>query len=143
MTESCSQYGRVRVYTTIVPITSSISVITTTSTAGVITSISVVAPSAAGTPWLRKFNPCSIAMASGWMQIRGTRRRRAMDRGFVLSDHADWDGLLATIEATGAHRIGLTHGQTLPLQRYLTEERSIDAFTLNTEYTGEGGDAEE
>src|SRR5581483_11690613 len=59
-------------------------------------------PSAAATPWLRKFGAISTAMASGWMQLRGTRRRRSVDRGFALSDHADWPGLLAAIAETGA-----------------------------------------
>lgn len=67
----------------------------------------IAPPSAAGSAgWLRKFGPTSLAFASGWMQIRGARRRRAVDRGFVLSDHADWDGLLSTIHATGAGRTG-------------------------------------
>ena len=64
-------------------------------------SLVIAPPSAAGTPWMRKFEPYSDAMASGWMRVRGTRRRRALDRGFVLSDHADWPGLLWAIEATG------------------------------------------
>lgn len=97
-------------------------------------------PSALGTPWLRKFEPASLAMASGWMQIRGTRRRRAMDRGFVLSDHADWPGLLSAIEATGAERIGVTHGYTESLVRWL-RERGRDAWVVPTRYEGESGDA--
>lgn len=97
----------------------------------------VAPPSAAGSEgWLRKFGPTSLAFASGWMQIRGTRRRRAVDRGFVLSDHADWDGLLSTIKATGAQRIGVTHGYTSALVRYLTEQ-GMDAFILPTRYEGE------
>ena len=59
-------------------------------------------PIAHGTPWSRRFGPASSAFASGWMRLRGTRRRRAIDRGFVLSDHVDWPGLLAAIDATGA-----------------------------------------
>lgn len=94
-------------------------------------------PSAAGSAgWLRKFGPASLAFASGWMQIRGARRRRAVDRGFVLSDHADWDGLLGTIQATSAQRIGVTHGYTTTLVRYLSEA-GYDAFTMPTHYEGE------
>jgi putative mRNA 3-end processing factor len=81
----------------------------------------IAPPSAQGTPWLRKFGEQSSAAASGWMQVRGNRRRGNVDRGFVLSDHADWDGLLSTIRATGAQRIGVTHGSVNPLARYLNE----------------------
>lgn len=98
-------------------------------------------PSALGTPWLKKFQPVSLAMASGWMQIRGTRRRRSMDRGFVLSDHADWPGLLGAIEATGAERIGVTHGYTRQMVRWLRSQ-GRDAFELQTRFEGEVDDAE-
>jgi putative mRNA 3-end processing factor len=98
----------------------------------------VVAPpaAAASAGWLRKFGPSSLAFASGWMQIRGARRRRAVDRGFVLSDHADWDGLLDTIAATGAERIGVTHGYTNILVRYLREQ-GLDAFVMPARYAGD------
>jgi putative mRNA 3-end processing factor len=97
----------------------------------------IAPPSAAGSAgWLRKFGPTSLAFASGWMRIRGARRRRAVDRGFVLSDHADWDGLLSTIQATGAQRIGVTHGYTSILVRYLVEQ-GMDAFVMPTRYEGE------
>ena len=62
----------------------------------------VAPPSASGSPWLRRFGEYSDALASGWMQVRGNRRRRGLDRGFVISDHADWPGLLEAIAATGA-----------------------------------------
>lgn len=99
--------------------------------------IVIAPPSAGGTLWLRKFGKHSDAFASGWMQIRGTRRRRSIDRGFVLSDHADWPGLLSAIEATGASRIGVTHGAVTPLVRFLREERALDAFPISTRYEGE------
>ncbi len=99
--------------------------------------IIIAPPSAAGTMWLKKFGKHSDAFASGWMQIRGTRRRRSIDRGFVLSDHADWPGLLSAIEATGAYRVGVTHGAVTPLVRFLKEERSLDAFPISTRYEGE------
>ena len=72
----------------------------------------VAPPSAAASPWLKRFGDYSDALASGWMQVRGNRRRRGLDRGFALSDHADWPGLIAAIEATGAERILVTHGYT-------------------------------
>lgn len=93
-------------------------------------------PSAAGSTWVRKFGSVSVAMASGWMQVRGVRRRQSLDRGFVLSDHADWPGLNATILATGAERIWLTHGSTLPMTRWLREQ-GIDAQSLQTQFSGE------
>lgn len=95
----------------------------------------VAPPSALGTPWVRKLGPVSTAFASGWMRIRGMRRRRAGDRGFILSDHVDWDGLLTTVRETGAERVGLTHGTTGVAVRYLREE-GWDAFDLPTRFRG-------
>ena len=91
----------------------------------------VAPPSAAGTPWMRRFGRVSTGFASGWMRIRGTRRRRAVDRGFTLSDHADWPGLVASIEATGAERVLVTHGYREPLVRWL-RERGLEAEPLET-----------
>lgn len=99
-------------------------------------------PSAAGSPWMRKFGAPATAFVSGWMRIRGIRRRRRVDRGFVLSDHADWPGLIQAIEATGARRILATHGRTGPMVQWL-QEQGYDAAPLQTEYVGERDDAEE
>jgi putative mRNA 3-end processing factor len=96
-------------------------------------------PSAAASPWLKRFGDYSDALASGWMQVRGNRRRRSLDRGFALSDHADWPGLLAAIEATRAERVLVTHGQTEALTRYLGE-KGFDAQALKTAY-GDDEDA--
>lgn len=83
----------------------------------------VLAPySSFRTPWFHALGPTSTASASGWMQVRGHRRRQGVDRGFVLSDHADWEGLLSAIEATGAERIGVTHGHTEVFCRWLREQ---------------------
>jgi putative mRNA 3-end processing factor len=82
----------------------------------------VLAPlPARGTPWMRRLGSHSDAFVSGLMRVRGVRRQRAFDRGFVLSDHADWPALLETIEETGADRILTTHGHAEPLARYLAE----------------------
>ena len=97
-------------------------------------------PSAAGTPWMRRFGDWSDGFASGWMQLRGARRRRAVDRGFVLSDHADWPGLQQAIRATGAARVIVTHGQTAPMVRWLAE-CGLDARTFDTEFGAELDDA--
>ncbi len=100
----------------------------------------VIAPgSADNSPWLRKFGDVSTAFASGWMQVRGPRRRRSLDRGFVLSDHADWAGLLASIEATGAGRVWATHGSTGPLVRWL-RENGKEAAAVKTHFESEKED---
>ncbi|MEP7062540.1 MAG: ligase-associated DNA damage response exonuclease [Betaproteobacteria bacterium] len=97
-------------------------------------------PSAAGTPWLRRFGDLSDAFASGWMRLRGARRRRALDRGFVLSDHADWPGLQAAIIATGASRVIVTHGQVPVMVRWLGEQ-GLDASAFATEYDEDAAEA--
>ncbi|MDO9404977.1 MAG: ligase-associated DNA damage response exonuclease [Polaromonas sp.] len=90
-------------------------------------------PSAAGGPWIKRFGEFSDAFASGWMQLRGARRRGGYDRGFVLSDHADWPGLMGAIGATGADRVIVTHGSVPVLVRYLTEQ-GLQADAFQTEY---------
>ena len=93
----------------------------------------VAPPGAAGSAWMRRFQPCATGFCSGWMRVRGQRRRRGYDRGFVLSDHADWPALLQTIGETEASRVLLTHGHTDTLVRYLREHgRQADA--LATDY---------
>ncbi len=103
----------------------------------------IIAPtSARGTPWLRRFGRLSTAFASGWMRVRGQRRRRAVDRGFILSDHVDWTHLLGAIATTGAGRVLVTHGNVPAMARYLREEKGLDARGLETPYatTAEGED---
>jgi putative mRNA 3-end processing factor len=94
-------------------------------------------PSAAGSPWLRRFGDFSDGLASGWMQVRGARRRRALDRGFVLSDHADWPALDTAISATGAERVIVTHGHVPVMVRWLNE-RGWRAQAFETEFDDEG-----
>lgn len=96
-------------------------------------------PSAQRSSWMRRFGDAADAFASGWMQLRGTRRRRGVDRGFALSDHADWPGLLSAIEATGAQRVIVTHGNVPVMVRYLNEG-GWQAQAFQTEY-GEEDDA--
>lgn len=96
----------------------------------------IAPPSAAGTPWMRRFgtgNQFDTGFASGWMRIRGIRRRRGYDRGFVISDHADWPGLLDTVERTGAKRILTTHGYSEALARHLAE-RGLQTSVIRTQY---------
>lgn len=97
--------------------------------------IVVAPPSVDATPWPRRFrgpNGSRTAFASGWMRVRGRRRWRAADRGFVLSDHADWPGLLRTVDKTGARRVLATHGYAAPFARCLAETRGLDAAVLPT-----------
>jgi putative mRNA 3-end processing factor len=84
----------------------------------------------------------STAFVSGWMRVRGARRRRNVDRGFVLSDHADWNGLMGTIRATGAERVGVTHGFAEQVARWLNENRT-EAFVIESRYEGESGETPE
>jgi len=96
----------------------------------------VAPPSVQGTTWLRRLGEFSNAFASGWMQLRGARRRQAMDRGFVLSDHADWPGLQRAIAATGAQRVIVTHGYEAVMVRWLLEQ-GLRAESFATEYGDE------
>jgi putative mRNA 3-end processing factor len=95
-------------------------------------SLIIAPPSAMGTSWMKRFGPYRTGICSGWMSVRGTRRRRAADRGFVLSDHADWEGLIQAIEATEAEKVYLTHGNTAAFGKFLQEEKGIDAVELQT-----------
>lgn len=101
----------------------------------------IAPPSALGTPWMRKFGDAGTAFVSGWMQIRGVRRRRSVDRGFALSDHADWPGLNDAIHATGAERILVTHGYTAQMVRWLREQ-GFDSDVLQTAFVGERDDVD-
>ncbi len=96
----------------------------------------IAPPSASGSPWMRRFGACAVGFCSGWMRIRGNRCRQGYDRGFVLSDHVDWPGLLATVHATGAKRILATHGYADALVRYLREQ-GVSADALSTQYGAE------
>jgi putative mRNA 3-end processing factor len=102
----------------------------------------VIAPPAVlGSPWTRRLGAFGDGFASGWMQLRGARRRRGVDRGFVLSDHADWPGLLQAIAATGAPRVIVTHGEEAVMVRWLRQQ-GIDASSLRTAFGSDGDDAD-
>ncbi len=103
----------------------------------------VIAPTSAGrSNWIRRFSSPSTGFASGWMMLRGTRRRRAGDRGFVLSDHVDWPALMDVIDGTGAERVLLTHGDTAIVTRWLREQ-GIDARDLETPFARQEEDVAE
>jgi putative mRNA 3-end processing factor len=90
---------------------------------------------------MKRFGDYSDALASGWMQLRGPRRRRGVDAGFVLSDHADWTALLDAVAATGAQRVLVTHGLAHPLVRWL-QEHGLEAAALASEYGDEETETE-
>jgi putative mRNA 3-end processing factor len=97
----------------------------------------VLAPlSARGTPWMRRLGTHSDAFASGLMRVRGVRRQRAYDKGFVISDHADWPALLQTIAETRAHRVLATHGYAEPLARFL-RTTGFESGVIRTAWEGE------
>jgi len=94
----------------------------------------VVAPPAVhGSVFARRLGEHGDAFASGWMQLRGARRRRGVDRGFVLSDHADWPGLQRAIAATGATRVIVTHGYEAVMVRWL-QQQGLQAGSFRTEF---------
>ena len=103
----------------------------------------VIAPPAAQhSPWMQRFRRPQTAFVSGWMAVRGARRRRGVERGFVLSDHADWPGLLQTVRETGARQVYVTHGQSDSLSRYLREHEGVAAEALEGDFVVERGDVE-
>ncbi len=102
----------------------------------------VAPPSVQGSVWTRRLGDHSTAFASGWMAVRGMRRRSAVDRGFVLSDHVDWNGLLQAIRDTGAERILTTHGYAAQVSRYLAEQ-GFDSHPLETQFSGDEAEAQE
>jgi putative mRNA 3-end processing factor len=103
----------------------------------------IIAPSSAlNSPWVNRFRPFSTGIASGWMMVRGAKRRRAADRGFVLSDHADWPGLNQAVKATGADSVYVTHGFTSVFSRWLTEQ-GLKAREVETLYEGESVEMDE
>jgi putative mRNA 3-end processing factor len=96
----------------------------------------IAPPSALGSAWANRFGPTSEAFASGWMALRGIRRRRSLGTGFAISDHADWPGLNTTIRETGAARVFVTHGYTAPFRHWL-DEQGYEAGIVATDYTGD------
>jgi putative mRNA 3-end processing factor len=100
--------------------------------------IVIAPPSAHGTTWIRKMVPYVTALASGWMTFRGNRRRRAIDQGFVLSDHCDWDGLLYAIRGSRCEKVICTHGYADIFSRYLTEI-GYDGRAAETQYETNDG----
>jgi len=106
-------------------------------------SLVVCPPGALGSAWMKRLGTAETAFASGWMAMRGARRRRAADRGFVLSDHADWAGLNKAVLDTTAENIYVTHGYQSTYTRWLKEEYGLNAVAVSTLYEGEGAEDQE
>ena len=100
--------------------------------------IVVATGSVVGSPWLRRFDPYKLAFCSGWMQLRGARRRRNADKGFVMSDHADWNGLNEAVLATSAENIYVTHGYKSVYSKWLRDNYNLNAVEVETLFEGEG-----
>lgn len=98
----------------------------------------VAPPSVIGSRWIKRFEPYSLGICSGWMALRGTKRRRGADKGFVLSDHADWNELNTAVKESQAERVIVTHGYTAQFSRYLAE-CGLKAENVKTMY-GEGSE---
>jgi putative mRNA 3-end processing factor len=101
----------------------------------------IAPPSADGSLWMKKFHPYSVGICSGWMQVRGNARRRNVDAGFALSDHADWNDLLLTVRATGAEKVFVTHGFQSAFSRYLNEKNIALAAEVKTQFGNEDEEA--
>lgn len=106
---------------------------------GVSSDLVIAPPQVAGSSFLKRFHPTELAMASGWMQVRGVRRRASIHQGFVVSDHADWNGLIQTVQESQATQVYATHGETRVLTRYLNEHLDIAADRLETAFGIEEG----
>lgn len=98
--------------------------------------IVIAPPSAMGSTWIKQFRPYQVGTASGWMAIRGARRRRNADRGFILSDHADWDELNKAVKLSEAENIYVTHGYTSVFSKWL-QSKGLNAQIVKTEFEGE------
>ncbi len=80
--------------------------------------------------YLKKFKNIQTSFASGWMSIRALRKRSGYDKGFAISDHADWDGILNVVRNSGAKNVFFHHGENDALNKYLKEKNSINILTL-------------
>lgn len=103
--------------------------------------IVIVPPALLGSKLLKKIPNAATAICSGWMQIRGNRRWQAVDAGFAVSDHADWNGLLSAVKATEAEKVYVTHGSQATFSKYLNEI-GIPSDEVKTEYGSEEDDKE-
>jgi len=111
-----------------------------TDTKSIKGAVIVAPPSALGTPWMKRFNPYKVAVCSGWMRLRGARRRYGVDRGFILSDHCDWQQLNIAIKETGAEEIFITHGYEVAYAKWLREEYGLKTHEMRTLFNDGGNE---
>jgi putative mRNA 3-end processing factor len=104
--------------------------------------IALCPPSALQELWSRRFPDPVSSFASGWMRVRARARQRGVELPLVISDHADWDGLTATITATGASEIWVTHGQEDALVHWAMV-RGLKARPLAIVGYGDEGESED
>ena len=104
--------------------------------ADLLSGVIIAPPAVQNSNWLKKFEPIRNGVVSGWMALRGARRRRNADKGFVLSDHADWEGLNEAISLTGAENVFVTHGYTDILSKWLVD-KGLNAHPLETNFEGD------
>ncbi len=104
--------------------------------------IAICPPSALQDRWTRRFPDPVAAFASGWMRVRARARQRGVELPLVISDHCDWDGLTATIAATGASEVWVTHGAEEALVHWC-ETRGLAARPLHMIGYGEEEEAGE
>jgi len=104
--------------------------------AELLSGVIIAPPAVQNSNWLKKFEPIRNGVVSGWMALRGARRRRNADKGFVLSDHADWEGLNEAISLTGAENVFVTHGYTDILSKWLID-KGLNAHPLETNFEGD------
>ena len=102
--------------------------------------ITLAPPSATSDLWTRRFPDPVTAFASGWMRVRARARQRGIELPLVISDHADWDGLTATIAATGAGEIWVTHGQEDALVHWCQSKGLAGAAARSRRLWRRGGD---
>jgi putative mRNA 3-end processing factor len=103
--------------------------------------ITLAPPSATSDIWTRRFPDPVTAFASGWMRVRARARQRGVELPLVISDHADWDGLTATIDASGAGEIWVTHGQEDALVHWC-KQKGLTARPLDLVGYGEEDESE-
>ena len=94
-------------------------------------SLILLPPSLSKHSYLKNFNNIQTAFASGWMSIRALRKRSGYDKGFAISDHADWDGILEVVKKSEAKNVFFHHGDSDALNKYLIEKESINVLLFS------------
>ncbi len=109
--------------------------------------IALCPPSALKDVWTRRFPDPLTSFASGWMRVRARARQHGVELPLVISDHADWNGLTATVAATGASEIWVTHGAEEALVHWCGTQnlaaRPLHIVGYGDEDEADGGNASE